>query len=442
MFQRAKKFCENHGHLRHNTCLHLVIYNDCLAAPLRAFLNSIPTGVAAEMAKMVNDDGKIPFDLIDRTLIATEKEQIHNLLIPLMLSQVKGINEPVNFDNIQAQYNLKAGSLSYGKFFIACQAMNAVRKKIRTSSTHPQHTPLTPLKKVALDLTIKNMRLSKAKKYNKALFLSKRNKYTTAEVKPDGFAINVELSPGNHQQRLKISNVKSNIGNCEEMAFSTLYKINELYAFFAPFKAFPYYLSPGDHSFLILASHPTQINPDDIVCDPWKGDVFFFHELHEKMGGYRCIYTNARYFNIITAFNSNYHKISHAVIPAFNTITFDLTHANVVTKFIQDLAAQDAFTPQEYLIFFRIVRPALEEAMSRNWVIASELRSLQRPAQTLKLVFVTEHGLDLLKCGKVRITAVEQKQQKKIPLILRGLFAPVGSHLHFPPTPNKVAPSA
>lgn len=96
--------------------------------------------VASTMARTVNDNGEIPYDLVNKLQInEDEKAKIYLLLLPLTTkNSLKNLSERLNFKDILKQYNPSPESNLYRNLQEACMAANKSRELIKASSTHPQ----------------------------------------------------------------------------------------------------------------------------------------------------------------------------------------------------------------------------------------------------------------------------------------------------------------
>jgi len=273
-----------------NTLLHLAIQKYKTVSQLDEYLSGLSEWEASVQARTVNDDGKLPYDLVaSKKLIGKASIEIKDRLIPLMMqSELKSLHSKVTISRDDREKAKTIPGL-LTNLEIGCEIANEVRKFFWDSSTHPQANAYSIKKYVDLCKEIKKLRDE----------TQRRTHYHPEPKDEKDLQVYTDVMQEHH------------VGNCREFAYRGYKLLKEKYP---DLEVAAYAIENSDHKFLIIGLKKGKFTKQTVLVDSWSGSVYPVSEHQLKLKGYiaKKIGPDEEkdYINVITNYNPDLHSLS------------------------------------------------------------------------------------------------------------------------------------
>lgn len=289
--RRKKRFEPNYSiDSNGNTPLHNVILACKNEDDIISFIANTGNDIAESMARTVNNNGKLPIDLIlEKTVNQQTKNKMADLLIALIRInplKIKKLSDYIDDTKIIQQYHCSPSSEMCHNIKIACAIANETRQAITASSSHPQ------INDAGNDEFIR---------------LSNKLELERSCQEPTVFTILTHpiefLFDTKHAVNKKIAQtaLEHHLGNCYEFAIVARYLLKMRYR---DVPAEIYEVSNGDHVFLVIGN-----GKNAVVCDGWAGEIYPMYDIERKLKCFRPYTIESSHLNVITSYNPEFHVI-------------------------------------------------------------------------------------------------------------------------------------
>lgn len=255
---------------------------------LKAFFDYADRPVLSAMAKIIDNNGKLPIDrVVNGVSELDEKDSIAWRLLELMKEDddIPDISKPIDIDVLLSFYKDVSPNLRDNLKRVA-QLANEVREAIPVSPSHPSM----------------NRKLSTMLHANR--ILADRRK-CIAQQQGYGNIASAKFT--------RYEAEKCGVGNCEELSSSLWDRLTERYG---PSYADILYVTPGDHALVSFDLNkrsnalPWEFSWNAVMCDPWIGDAWPCFISANYLTTFRRVITPNSFVNVVTSFNDNCHSLS------------------------------------------------------------------------------------------------------------------------------------
>lgn len=272
-----------------DTALHTLI-RDCKHANIiHNFIKSQPQFLIAKMATITNNQGDIPFDLIEQNkqLSSDDKDKLNELLLDIIKQhqRIKPLSQLLCVDDILKSYYPYLTTELHENLHLAYSTINELRQIVNFSDSHPDINHLDLDNQNEIKHLLNTVRASYQQDIPKDI-LDVITRYKT--------------------------------GNCHELSYAGIEILKSLSR--RKLQAKVISLINGDHVFFIFDS---SLSPDinnylvkntnAVFCDPWLGIAgkFYRDDLANTMGNHKRYTTKDKHsVNIIMTFNPHYHRLN------------------------------------------------------------------------------------------------------------------------------------
>ena len=251
---------------RGNTVLHHAAMKQKDVATFERNIASVGEEAAIVMAKMANDQGRLPLQIATNVFENPERDTIPLTLYLLTRKHnSKPLHEKIDEKEVLSRYASKPLSKGlHENILIGCAVVNMVRDLKLESMTHPSVNDIDGMEQLDISLSIDRMREDK--------------KDNTQKIKR-----NMAGAPFDEAQRAHLENEvtvpsEHGVGNCGEFAMLALsFLINN----FGKLRSGVFSVEFGDHAMTMFGDK----DDEAVVSDPHAGDVYPLSEIPERMTG-------------------------------------------------------------------------------------------------------------------------------------------------------------
>lgn len=242
------------------------------------------------MSVMVNDDGKLPVNMLPG-IYNSKRSALCNQLEEMIQTNpigMKNIHDLIDIDEVNQRINPHQNSNLSQNITILVDAINQTRRDIRYSNTHLLFNDLNEVSKHEIAVAISMMRDT---------YIKNRSDVMTADVV---FCVSKAAKKYSH-------------GNCHEyscvLAEYIMTKLPNLPVEIISIKR-------GDHVFVVVGRDqesdimkPETWGRDAIVCDAWIGDIYMASELNKRLTTFSLMFISREFKRVLRSFNPNFHYL-------------------------------------------------------------------------------------------------------------------------------------
>ncbi|MBA3661909.1 MAG: ankyrin repeat domain-containing protein [Gammaproteobacteria bacterium] len=327
----------------------------------------------------------------DRTIIFSNLFQI------ALRKKIKPLNEPISFQDVVAQYKPDPSSELYSNLQHACEAINAARKFVKMSTSHPSTNGLTCSENNA---NFERLRAIRNRKVNERYKLLLADAQFSEITSPESNQICILITLSSVLSSKLILNDCNNDGmfNCEEFAtFVTIFCKSNKWGV----AKYRYDIDKGDHVFNVIGATQTwdfaqqsTLNENAVVCDAWSGITFPAKYYLQNLGDFKCYDYKDRHYNFITKVNPSFNAIvrSDLVSTAYQSqISCAFDQSNYLEHLMFDIVTKLS-SPREKYLYAVVIFDTVMYALKRKIITEADIKSWPDPAETLKKYFSADEN--------------------------------------------------
>jgi hypothetical protein len=277
------------------SALHAMINASANFNEMRTFLNTTDQKKLSRMTRTIDDNGKLPLDLLAKKTSwpRKDKNKLKRILVKLIFAhRVKPLSQPMTIDKTVQRYQVATNSPLYKNLSIGCEVGNKTRKKFQGSTTHAEANFYTTNQLKSIDKKIYDMR--------------EADRFT--QLKLSDFSLRDQTTLFTCLRARNAS--LAGVGNCDEFASESVRSLEEEYQI----KAWVEKIARGDHLLAVFGDGEAKV-----MLDAHHGKIFPYRHYEREIKCFHPRKLNQQDYqnysgvqqsvlNIYTFFNPRYHS--------------------------------------------------------------------------------------------------------------------------------------